>query len=76
MTIKNMISEDGKQVSIGRLTFWLLLFVCLYFWLYLHADAPDTLHESWIWIMFYNLGKKILPVIDRWGERKHAVGKV
>lgn len=73
MTLKNLISEDGRRVSIGRLTFWVLLSVCLYFWLWLKTDAPYTLHESWIWLLFYNLGKKVLPVIDRWGERKHAV---
>jgi len=71
MTIKNLISEDGKQISIGRLTFWLLLFVCLWFWFH-RAETPQTLFDAWTAMVLYNLGKKGIFAFDRMSERKHG----
>ncbi|MGE4267191.1 MAG: hypothetical protein AB7F25_07130 [Deferribacterales bacterium] len=71
MTFKNLISENGAQISIGRLTFWLLLCVCLWFWLR-GADTPNTLFEAWAAMVLYNLGKKGVWAFDKMSERKHG----
>lgn len=33
MNFKSLISENGKDISMGRVTFWILLSILLYFWL-------------------------------------------
>ena len=33
MNFKSLISEDNKNISMGRITFWILLLILMYFWL-------------------------------------------
>lgn len=32
MNAKKLISDDGENLSLGRVTFWLLTIILLYFW--------------------------------------------
>lgn len=71
MNWKNLISEDGATASIGRLTFLLLLMVCLWFWVR-GAETPATLFDGWVTMAVYNLGKKGVWAFDQMSRRKHG----
>lgn len=71
MNINGLISENGSSVSLGRLTFWLLLIVCLWFWLR-GAETPNSLYDAWALILLYNLGKKGVTAFDRLSHLKHG----
>jgi hypothetical protein len=69
MTWRSLICEehsvDGTLqgfVSIGRVSFWILLAYMSYFWLTLQV-VPDTLYMSWIAVLIYNLSKKLFTFL-------------
>lgn len=57
-----LICEYDHKLSLGRVTFWILLCMNTYYWMYLQKDVPDTLFNSWWIILIYNLSKKGLRV--------------
>jgi hypothetical protein len=71
MTFKNLISESGDRASLGRLTFWLLLCVCLWYWCR-GQETPNTLFDGWAALLLYNLGKKGVGAFDRLSQLKHG----
>lgn len=70
MKFKRLVSEDGVNVSNGRLAFWILLIINIYFWLYLKRDVPSTLFNSWWIVLIYNFGKKGIGAVNAAFEKK------
>jgi len=69
MTWRSLICEehavDGTLqgfVSIGRVSFWILLSILTWFWL-TERVVPDTLYSSWIAVLLYNLSKKLFTFL-------------
>lgn len=76
MKIRNLISEDDKSVSLGRLSFWIVFFWMNAFWaksFYLLGSAeavllatPASLVEILVFLLAYNLGKKGVQFLKDW----------
>jgi hypothetical protein len=62
MRIASLISEDDKNVSLGRVAFWILLGIACYFW-FKEIKFPDTLYYFFAYVTIYNFGKKALSTI-------------
>jgi hypothetical protein len=60
MSWYGLVSEDGKDVSIGRCSFWIVLGLMIWFWLFSVSAIPPTLITAFEWVMSYNFGKKVL----------------
>lgn len=60
----HLISEDNKNLSLGRLTFWITFIILITYWLYIYPfvnkDVPDSLTTAFISALGYNLGKKFV----------------
>lgn len=77
MTFKTLISEDGINVSLGRVAFWLLLSFAAYFWFCKAiTDFPPTLYSALTTIMLYNFGKKGVEVMANWLDLKKLAASV
>jgi len=65
MNFKRLVSEDGKNMSLGRVSFWLMLPLMFAYWCYFYPfsgkDAPESLLMSFVTVLGYNLGKKFTP---------------
>lgn len=68
----HLITEDGENISIGRLSFWIVFVILLGYWIYdivmisrcqQIIDAPDSLLYAFFSLMMYNTGKKITNAI-------------
>lgn len=80
MQFRNLISEnsldDGTPViSLGRVSFWLILSFCSYFWFCVEVAAfPPTLFYTLGFLMIYNVSKKSLKSLDvvlqAWADKK------
>jgi len=66
-----LITEDGRRVSLGRITFWLLLCFMIYFW-FIEGEVPESLFSTWWLILLYNFGKKAKPVLEKMIKRKQV----
>ena len=69
MDFKRLISEDGKHVSLGRVSFWILFVFMLWFWIE-EMEVPESLFNTWWIILVYNFGKKITPILNKTVEKK------
>lgn len=58
MSLKHLISEDNKNISLGRLSFWVMFLSSLYFWVYLKREIFEYQSQILIVLLLYNLGKK------------------
>ena len=65
MNLKRLISENGKDISLGRTTFWVMFVVSLWYWVALRQDTPNTLFNSWWIVLLYNFGKKGINVLSK-----------
>lgn len=65
MNLKRLISENGKDISLGRTTFWVMFVVSLWYWVVLRQDTPNTLFNSWWIVLLYNFGKKGINVLSK-----------
>ena len=66
MKWSGLISENvrGVQVaSIGRLSFWIVLFILCFMWLK-QWPVPDTLYWTWMTLVGYNIVKKPIEIIN------------
>lgn len=64
LNITPLISEDGKNLSLGRLAFWITFIILITYWLYIYPfvnkDVPESLTTAFISALGYNLGKKFV----------------
>jgi hypothetical protein len=58
-----LISEEKETMSLGRVTFWIVLLYMSWFWFSSEYEIPSTLITTFEWVMGYNFGKKILSTI-------------
>ena len=56
-----LFSEDGKHYSIGRLGWWVIFLISIFFWFKKPVDAfpPSLLHMLYV-MTTYNLTKKAI----------------
>jgi len=56
-----LFSEDGVNFSLGRITFWLILSISIFFWFKKPVDAfpPSLLHTLYL-LIGYNVSKKVI----------------
>ena len=75
MTFRSLICDietvtvSGKQelqsfVSIGRVSFWIILIFMSYYW-YTEKTVPATLFDSWWIILLYNFSKKPIDWVSK-----------
>lgn len=67
MSFKYLITEDGERVSIGRVTFIIILATMLFFWI-TGKTVVDTLFYTWVLLLVYNLSKKGIRSLDKFLE--------
>ncbi len=74
MNFKSLISEDGTSISLGRVSFWIVYALLIWFWIKTGLkvdvnvtlpDAPDSLLYSFYSLLLYNIGKKFTGVISK-----------
>jgi len=74
----SLFLEDGK-VSLGRISFWITFSVLVWFWIRAGLkvdvnvtipDAPDSLQYTVLYLLAYNMGKKIKGI---WTKDKKEV---
>lgn len=53
-----LISEDGKKLSVGRISFWICFIISIYYWWVLLIDIPSTLMQTLTTLLLYNVFKK------------------
>ena len=62
MNIRHLITENGDDLSLGRIAFWVAFVIIIAFWVktffYGTPDAPDSLLYSFFSLLAYNTGKK------------------
>lgn len=73
MDWKGLISEDGKKLSIGRVSFWVVFILCIYFWLLKDKEAfPPTLFDTFVFVLGYNVAKKPINVFSKYIDTKYG----
>lgn len=74
MNFKHLISEDGVNVSLGRVSFWMIFALLIWYWIQAGLkvdvnvtipDAPDSLLYSFYTLLLYNTGKKFTGIINK-----------
>ena len=62
MNWKKLISENGTDVSVGRMSFWTVFIVLLVYWVGdlcgLDRQVPDSLLYAFMALLTYNTTKK------------------
>lgn len=73
MDWRGLISEDNQKLSIGRVSFWIVFMICIYFWTWRDKDSfPPTLFETFIFILGYNIAKKPITVFSKYIDTKYG----
>lgn len=82
LNFKHLITEDNKNISLGRISFWIVFAILLVYWiidLYIIAncgeivEVPDSLLYAFFSLLMYNTGKKISNVIGKYGKFGNAM---
>lgn len=70
----SLISEnEGKTVSLGRISYWIALSFSIYFWFWLPVNAfPPTLFEFLAATLIFNLGKKAVSTTRSVFNKKYS----
>lgn len=75
---KHLITEDNKNISLGRVSFWIVFLILFIYWimdLYVVAncgeiiEVPDSLLYAFFSLLMYNTGKKISGSIMKRNEK-------
>ena len=66
MNWKSLISDDNKNLSIGRTTMWLFTISILYRFLITGQDIPPNIVYIYGMLVMYNLFKKPLPLLQEY----------
>ena len=74
MKLNGLVSEDGIVLSLGRVSFWVVLGMSAYFWYVRSIEAfPPTLYSVLSGLLLYNFSKKGLESLDKYVDyRKNA----
>lgn len=65
-----------ETASLGRVAFWAVFGLCVYFWLARPVDAfPSSLEFALVSTMAYNLGGKAVNKFSRPERRPETAGK-
>jgi hypothetical protein len=70
-----LICSTGKYVSIGRVSFWIVMCIMVFMWL-AQWPVPESLVWSWTTIVGYNLVKKPLGTVDEYVKNKNKQGEL
>ena len=64
--VKGLFASDSPGCSLGRVSFWLVFGLTIYFWLCRPVeDFPQSLEQALMFLLAYNLGGKL---VNRWGS--------
>jgi hypothetical protein len=72
LKITKLISEDGKNFSLGRISFWVAFFIAIHKWI-MELAFPPSLFEFLVIAFLYNLGKKAVrayEIKDKYPEER------
>ena len=69
MRIISLISDDGTNLSMGRVAFWILLSISTYFW-FKEIKFPETLYYFVSYVILYNFGKKPVDAVQDYFSNK------
>jgi hypothetical protein len=72
MNIKSLISEDNDNVSMGRVAFWLLFIISMFFWI-TDKKYPNTMYDIFAIIVLYNFSKKGIEVISKYVDNTKTI---
>lgn len=73
----HLITEDSKNISLGRISFWIVFIILLAYWIYdikmlsecqQPVDVPESLLYCFMTLLIYNISKKITKVIGTRGK--------
>jgi hypothetical protein len=70
MNFKSLISDDNKNMSIGRTLLWLFTLSILYKFVLSGQDIPANIVYIYGFLITYNLLKKPLPLLEKYVEIK------
>jgi len=68
MNFRSLVSEDNDSISIGRISFWVLFGLSIYFWI-MKPTFPQTLYDTLGIILLYNFGKKGIDVANNFVDK-------
>jgi len=66
MNFKSLISDNNKDLSIGRVLLWLFTLSILYRFLLQGQDIPANIVYIYGFLVTYNLLKKPLPLLEKY----------
>lgn len=55
-----LISEDGQGASVGRIAFWIVFGLMVYFWGWSEWAIDPSIQMAFDWLLGYNVAKKII----------------
>ncbi len=68
-TLKGLVVGGRKTLSLGRVAFWLVFGLAVYFWLGRPVEAfPPSLEMALGFVLAYNLGSKGINAFGRRGR--------
>ena len=80
LKFSSLISEETREdgsiiVSLGRVSFWIILSFCTFFWFGLPITSfPPNLFHTLVFLMIYNISKKSVKALDialkSWADKK------
>lgn len=74
MNFKHLISENGNDASIGRLAFWIVFAIIIWYWIKAGLkidinisvpDIPQSLEYIFYSLLLYNSGKKFSGILEK-----------
>jgi len=74
MNFKHLISENGSDASIGRVSFWIVFAIIIWYWIRAGLtiditinipDIPQSLEYIFYSLLLYNSGKKFTGVLEK-----------
>ncbi len=74
--LAGLLVGGRNTASLGRVAFWLVFGLCVYFWLGQPVEAfPDSLDGALYTVLGYNLGGKAVNNFSRRGRRWPGTGE-
>jgi len=78
MNFRTLISDDGKNASIGRTMLWLFTFAILYRFIFKGEDIPFNMVTIYGMLLLYNFGKKLPNInatLTNWISERNEISK-
>lgn len=70
MNFKTLVSDNKKDLSIGRVLLWLFTISILYRFVLQGQDIPANIVYIYGFLITYNLLKKPLPLLEKYVDKR------